>query len=110
MNPWILLGIAILSEIIGTSALKASNGFTRVIPSALVVLGYGGAFWLMSQTLKSLEIGTVYAVWSGVGIVGTAIIGYFVFREGIDLPKGIGIGLIVAGVVILQAFGKTAAH
>jgi small multidrug resistance pump len=110
MNPWILLGFAIVSEIIGTSALKASNGFTRVIPSVLVVLGYGGAFWLMSQTLKFLEIGTVYAVWSGVGIVGTAIIGYFVFREGIDLPKGIGIGLIVAGVVILQAFSKTAAH
>jgi small multidrug resistance pump len=110
MNPWILLGIAIVSEIIGTSALKASNGFTRVIPSVLVVLGYGGAFWLMSQTLKFLEIGTVYAVWSGVGIVGTAIIGYFVFREGIDLPKGIGIGLIVAGVVVLQAFSKTAAH
>jgi small multidrug resistance pump len=109
MNPWILLGIAIVSEIIGTSALKASNGFTRVIPSVLVVLGYGGAFWLMSQTLKFLEIGTVYAIWSGVGIVGTAIIGYFMFREGIDLPKGIGIGLIVAGVVVLQAFSKTAA-
>jgi small multidrug resistance pump len=110
MNPWILLGIAIISEIIGTSALKASNGFTRVIPSVLVVLGYGGAFYLMSQTLKFLEIGTVYAIWSGVGIVGTAIIGYFMFREGIDLPKGIGIGLIVAGVVVLQAFSKTAAH
>ncbi len=110
MNPWILLSIAIVSEIIGTSALKASNGFTRVIPSVLVVLGYGGAFWLMSQTLKFLEIGTVYAVWSGVGIVGTAIIGYFVFREGIDLPKGIGIGLIVAGVVVLQAFSRNAAH
>jgi small multidrug resistance pump len=110
MNPWILLGIAIVSEIIGTSALKASHGFTRVIPSVLVVLGYGGAFYLMSQTLKFLEIGTVYAVWSGVGIVGTAIIGYLVFREGIDLPKGIGIGLIVAGVVVLQAFSKTAAH
>ncbi len=110
MNPWILLSIAIVSEIIGTSALKASNGFTRVIPSVLVVLGYGGAFYLMSQTLKFLEIGTVYAVWSGVGIVGTAIIGYFVFREGIDLPKGIGIALIVAGVVVLQAFSKTAAH
>ncbi len=110
MNSWILLGIAIISEIIGTTALKASNGFTRIIPSALVVLGYGTAFYLMSQTLKSLEIGTVYAVWSGVGIVGTAIIGYFMFREGIDLPKGIGIALIVAGVVILQAFSKTAAH
>ncbi len=110
MNPWILLGIAIVSEIIGTSALKASNGFTRVIPSVLVVLGYGGAFYLMSQTLKFLEIGTVYAIWSGVGIVGTAIIGYFVFREGIDLPKGIGIGLIVAGVVVVQAFSNTAAH
>ena len=110
MNSWILLGIAIISEIIGTTALKASNGFTRIVPSVLVVLGYGTAFYLMSQTLKSLEIGTVYAVWSGVGIVGTAIIGYFMFREGIDLPKGIGIGLIVAGVVILQAFSKTAAH
>ena len=110
MNPWVLLGVAILCEIVGTSALKASNGFRRVIPSALVVLGYGGAFRLMSQTLKSLEIGTVYAVWSGVGIVGTAIIGYFVFRQGIDLPKGIGIAPIVMGVVILQAFGKTPAR
>lgn len=110
MNPWIMLAIAIASEVIGTTALKASNGFTRIVPSALVVLGYGGAFYLMSQTLKSLEIGTVYAIWSGVGIVGTAIIGYFLFREGIDVPKGIGIALIVAGVVVLQAFSRTAAH
>jgi multidrug transporter EmrE-like cation transporter len=107
MNPWVLLALAITAEVIGTTALKASEGFTRIVPSVLVALGYGAAFYLMSQALKSLEVGTVYAVWSGVGIVATAIIGLIAFRENLDTPKLIGIALIVVGVVVLQAFSKT---
>jgi multidrug transporter EmrE-like cation transporter len=107
MNPWVLLALAIAAEVIGTTALKASEGFTRIVPSVLVALGYGAAFYLMSQALKSLEVGTVYAVWSGVGIVATAIIGLIAFRENLDAPKLIGIALIVVGVVVLQAFSKT---
>ncbi len=110
MNPWVLLALAIAAEVIGTTALKASEGFTGIVPSALVALGYGAAFYLMSQALKSLEIGTVYAEWSGVGIVATAIIGLIAFRESLDAPKLIGIALIVVGVVVLQAFSKTISH
>lgn len=110
MNPWVLLGLAIALEVVGTTALKVSDGFTKLVPSALVALGYGGAFYLMSQALKVLEIGTVYAVWSGVGVVATAVIGMVAFRETLDLPKVLGIALIVAGVVLLQAFAKTAPH
>ena len=107
MNPWLALAIAIAAEVIGTTSLKLSEGFTHLVPSALVVLGYGSAFYLMSQTLRSLEIGTVYAIWSGVGIVATTIIGLFTFRETLDAPKIIGVVLVVVGVVILQVFSKT---
>lgn len=98
----LLLALAILSEIVGTSALKASYGMTRLWPSALVILGYGSAFLLLSHTLKTMPVGLVYAVWSGAGVVGVAIVGVLVYGEAMPLSKVVGMALIVGGVALVQ--------
>lgn len=108
--PYILLLGAILAEVVGTTALKASDGFTRLGPALLVVVGYGIAFFLMSLTLRSLSVGFVYAVWSGLGIVLVATAGAVLFGEKVDLPGALGLALIVAGVVVLQVFSRMAGH
>lgn len=105
MNGWILLLIAILSEVIGSTGLKASQGFTRVIPSAIVVLGYASAFYFLSLALKTIPLNTAYAVWSGLGTALIAILGVLFLRESINFPMVIGIVLIIAGVVMLNLFG-----
>ena len=105
LPPWALLALAIASEVVATSALKASEGFTRLGYGAVVVVGYGLAFWLMAQTLKHLEVGTVYAIWSGAGTAAIAVIGVVAFGEALTLPRALGIGLIVAGVIVLNIFG-----
>lgn len=107
---WLFLAIAIVAEVIATSALKASEGFTRTLPSILVVLGYGIAFYMLSLTLRTIPMGVVYAIWSGAGIVLITLVGYFLFRQRLDLPALIGIGLIVAGVLVMQLFSKATAH
>jgi small multidrug resistance pump len=107
---WLFLAIAIVAEVIATSALKASEGFTRTLPSVLVVAGYGIAFYMLSLTLRSIPMGVVYAIWSGAGIVLITLVGYFMFRQRLDLPALIGIGLIVAGVLVMQLFSKATAH
>ena len=107
---WLYLAIAIVAEVIATSALKASEGFTRPIPAALVVVGYGIAFYMLSLTLRTIPMGVVYAIWSGAGIVLITLVGYFMFRQRLDLPALIGIGLIVAGVLVMQLFSKDTAH
>ena len=107
---WLFLALAIVSEVIATSALKASAGFTRVGPSALVVIGYGIAFYMLAQTLKTIPMGVAYAVWSGAGIVLITLVGYFFFKQRLDLPALAGIALILAGVVVMQVFSKTAGH
>ncbi|HZW21395.1 DMT family transporter [Noviherbaspirillum sp.] len=110
MKNWLFLGAAILAEVIATSALKASDGFSRLGPSALVVAGYGIAFYLLSLTLRTIPVGIAYAVWSGVGIVLISAIGWFRFGQSLDMPAVIGIALIVAGVVVLNVFSKSVAH
>lgn len=105
MNPYLLLGISIVSEVVGTSALRASEGFTRPLPSLVVVVGYGTAFYLLSQVLKSLPLGLTYAVWSGVGTALTALIGWLYFRDALGGPAIGGIVLIIAGVVLLNVGG-----
>lgn len=102
MNPFILLFIAIIAEICATSALKLTDGFTRIYPSIIVGLGYTLSFWLLSLTLKQLPVGIVYAIWSGVGIIGIAIIGYIFFNESLTSWHYLGIAFILAGVLILQ--------
>jgi len=110
MNAWLVLGTAIVAEVIGTSALKASEGFTRLVPSAVVVVGYSVAFYCLSLVLKTLPVGIAYAVWSGLGIVLITLVAFVMYGQKIDLPGLIGMGLIVAGVVVLNVFSKTAAH
>ena len=107
---WLLLAIAIVSEVTATSALKASNGFTRLAPSLVVVLGYASAFYFLSLTIRTIPIGVTYAVWSGVGIVLVAIIGWLLYGQKLDLPAVIGMALIIAGIVILNLFSKMSPH
>ena len=109
MNGLLLLGFAILSEIVATTALKLSDGFTKPLPSLLVVVGYGIAFYLISLSLRQIPIGTAYAIWSGVGTAATAAIGVLLWKETLEPGRIIGIALIIIGVVVLQAFSKAAA-
>lgn len=104
------LAIAIVSEVIGTSALKASDSFTKPLPLVIVALGYGVAFYFLSLTLRTIPVGVAYAVWSGVGIVLITLVGVLWFRQPLDLPGGIGLGLIVAGVLTVNLFSKSVAH
>ena len=107
---WLCLFIAIISEVIGTSALKASQGFTRLVPSLLVIGGYATAFYFLSLTLKAIPVGIAYAIWSGLGLVLVAIVGAFVYRQVPDVPAMIGMTLIAAGVVVMNVFSKTVSH
>lgn len=110
MSPWMQLGLAIVAEVVATSALKASAGFTRLCPSVLCAVGYALAFYLLSLVMRTLPTGVVYAVWSGLGIVLIAAVGWVMFGQKLDVPALIGMGLIVAGVAVIQLFSKTAAH
>ncbi|MEC9431853.1 MAG: SMR family transporter [Pseudomonadota bacterium] len=110
MIVWLYLAIAITGEVVGTAALKSSEGFTRLAPSAVVVAGYAVAFFFLSLTLKQVPVGIAYAVWSGAGTVLITLIGWAVFGQKLDLAALAGIGLIVAGVVVLQAFSDASPH
>jgi small multidrug resistance pump len=110
VHPYVLLAIAIVAEVVATSALRASEGFSRLLYSVVVVVGYGIAFYCLSLTLKSIPVGVVYAVWSGVGIVLISLVAVVLYRQVPDLPAIIGLGLIIAGVVVLNLFSKMQAH
>ncbi|MGH3146902.1 MAG: DMT family transporter [Rubrobacter sp.] len=102
MLPLLLLGLAILAEIVATTSLKASEGFTRLWPVALVVVGYAASFYLLALTLRSLPLGFAYAVWSGLGTAGAVLVGWILWRESLGLAGLGGVALIVAGVVVLN--------
>jgi small multidrug resistance pump len=110
MNPYLLLGAAILSEVIGTVSLKLSAGFSKLLPSVVVLVGYGAAFYLLSITLEELPVGLVYATWAALGIVGIAAIGVVGFDEQLDAAGLVGIGLIIAGVYVLNVVSGISAH
>ena len=110
MQPWFLLILAVVSEVVGTSALKASDGFTKIAPSLLVVASFGAAFCFLAMVLKSIPVGVAYAIWSGLGIVFISLIGFFVFKQKLDFPALLGIALILAGVVIMNVFSKSVTH
>ena len=110
MIHWLYLGIAIVCEVIATSALKATAGFSRLWPSLIVVVGYASAFYFLSLTLKTIPIGVAYAIWSGVGVALIALIGWAYFGQALDTATIIGLVLIVAGVVVLNVFSKTVPH
>jgi small multidrug resistance pump len=107
---YVYLTIAIVGEVIATSALKASEQFTRLGPSLLVVAGYGCAFFFLSCVLQSLSVGVAYAIWSGLGVVLVAIAGAVFYRQIPDLAAIVGMGLITTGVVVMNVFSKTVSH
>jgi small multidrug resistance pump len=107
---WLYLVIAIVAEVVGTSFLRASAGFTKPLPSLVVVVGYGLAFFFLSLTLDKVPVGIAYAVWSGAGVTLIAAIGWLFLGQKLDPAAMVGMGLIVAGVVVLNLFSKSAAH
>jgi small multidrug resistance pump len=109
-SGYVWLAVAIVAEVIGTSALRASEGFTRLMPALLVVAGYGLAFYCLSMTLKTMPVGIVYAIWSGVGIVLITLVAMVLYRQVPDLAAVAGLSLIVAGVVVLNLFSGMQAH
>lgn len=104
------LVLAIVAEVIATSALKASEGFRHLGPSCIVVVGYGIAFYFLALTLRVYPIGIAYAIWSGLGIVLISLVGWLHFRQALDLPAILGLALIVAGVLVVNLFSKSVAH
>lgn len=110
MQKWIFLVIAIISEVIATSALKSSAGFTRLWPSIVVVTGYASAFYFLSLTLNVIPIGIAYAIWSGVGVALIALISWLYFKQPLDFAAIVGLLLIVAGVVVINLFSKSVPH
>ncbi|PZX39367.1 small multidrug resistance pump [Roseinatronobacter thiooxidans] len=107
---WLYLGVAILFETIGTTALKASDGFTRLGPSILVVLSYVLSFWLLALVLRIIPVGVAYAIWAGLGVCLIAGIGWVVFGQRLDAPALLGLFLIISGIVVINLFSKTVGH
>ena len=110
MNGLVYLAIAIIGEVVATSFLRASNGFSALWPSVIVVAGYAVTFYFLSLALQSIPVGIAYAIWSGTGIVLIALIAYFAYGQGLDLPALIGMGLILAGVLVINLFSQSSAH
>lgn len=108
--PWLYLSIAIVSEIVATSALKAANGFTCWAPSLLVAVGYASALYFLSLALRTIPLGVAYAIWSGVGVALIILAGWVLYRQPLDVASFIGIALIVSGVIVLHIYSKAAAH
>lgn len=110
MKAWIFLSIAILSEVIATSFLKESNEFSRLWPSFIVIAGYMTAFYFLSLVLKTIPVGVVYAIWSGVGIALIALVAWVAFGQSLDVPAIIGVVLIITGVLVISLFSNTVTH
>ncbi|MCR9301914.1 SMR family transporter [Vibrio diabolicus] len=110
MPPMLALSIAIVCEVIATSYIPKTEQFTKMMPSTVVLIGYGIAFFLLSVTVKTMPVGAVYAIWSGAGIVLVATVGYFVYGQRLDLPALVGIGFILTGVMIVNLLSKTVGH
>jgi small multidrug resistance pump len=110
MIAYAYLAVAIIAEVIATSALRAANGFTVLLPSIITIIGYIVAFFFLSLTLKTMPVGVAYAIWSGLGIIAVSVIAYFLYKQTLDLPAILGMGLILAGVLVINLFSKTAGH
>ncbi|MDV2856362.1 MULTISPECIES: DMT family transporter [Oceanimonas] len=110
MNAYLLLTLAIVAEVVATTALKAAAGFTRPGPSLLVVMGYGLAFWLLGLVVKTVPVGVAYAIWSGAGIVLVTLLAILFYRQLPDLAAVLGMGLIIAGVAVIQLWSDTGGH
>ncbi|GIK50840.1 MAG: multidrug efflux SMR transporter [Hyphomonadaceae bacterium] len=107
---YLYLALAIVLEVIGTAFLKQSNGFRELAPSLVTAASYAGAFYLLSLALKTMPVGVAYAIWSGAGIVLITLVGWIAFRQSLDAPALFGIGLILAGVVVINTMSRSVAH
>ncbi|EIV3800352.1 SMR family transporter [Klebsiella aerogenes] len=110
MNTWIILIVAIAAETFATTMVRASEGFTRLLPSLGVVAGYAVSFYGLSQVVKVMNLGIAYAIWAGLGIFLVSIFSWFLFGQKLDLPAIAGMGLILSGVVVIQLFSSTVTH
>lgn len=110
MFAYSLLALAIVTEVTGSTFLVKSEGFTKLWPSLAVIVLFSIAFYLLSQVIKVIPLGIAYAIWAGVGIILTAVVGYFIFKQSLDFAALIGIGLIVSGVVVINMFSTSAGH
>ncbi|WP_099075581.1 SMR family transporter [Proteus alimentorum] len=110
MNGLTYLMLAIISEVIATTMLKASDGFSRLYPSIVVVIGYCLSFWALSQVVRVMPLGIAYAIWSGLGIVLVSVAAVFLYQQKLDLPAIIGMTLIIAGVLVINLLSKSASH
>lgn len=110
MQSWLFLTLAIIAEVVATSALKSSEGFTRLAPTAVVVIGYVVAFYFLALAIKVIPVGVAYAVWAGLGIVLISLIGWLVFQQKLDAPAIIGMAMILSGVMVINLFSSTSAH
>jgi multidrug transporter EmrE-like cation transporter len=110
MTKWLFLSVAILAEVVATSALRSSEGFSKLVPSVVVLLGYGATFYFLSLALRSIPVGIAYAVWAGMGIVLIAIVGWILHGQKLDVRGVVGMGLILSGVVVLNVLSKSGGH
>ncbi|QAV24924.1 SMR family transporter [Proteus hauseri] len=110
MNGFTYLMLAIISEVIATTMLKASDGFSRLYPSIVVVIGYCFSFWALSQVVRVMPLGIAYAIWSGLGIVLVSVAAIFLYQQKLDLPAIVGMALIIAGVLVINLLSKSASH
>lgn len=110
MSGYLFLGIAIASEVIATTSMKAIDGFNKPLPLVLVIVGYAISFWMLTLVVRTIPVGVAYAVWAGLGIVLVSIAATFIYEQKLDLPAMLGMGLIVAGVVVIQLFSSTTGH
>lgn len=107
---YIYLAIAIISEVIGTSAITATDGFTRLVPSIVTLVGYGVSFYFLALAVRTIPVGITYAIWSGVGVVLIVVIGWTYYDQKLDRPALFGIALIVAGVIVMNLFSESTRH
>jgi small multidrug resistance pump len=107
---YLYLAIAIVGEVVGTAALKATEEFTRLIPSLIVIVGYGTAFFFLTLALRTIPVGIAYAVWAGIGIVLVSAASWVLYKQSLDAPAIVGIALIVVGVVVINAYSSSISH
>jgi small multidrug resistance pump len=110
MPPSLALALAIIFEVIATTTLRIADGFTRIVPSAVVVLGYAAAFYFLSLTLRTMPIGIAYAIWSGVGIVLVSFLGWVIYGQKLDAAALLGMGLIIGGVLVINLLSRSTGH
>lgn len=110
MSGYLYLAIAVTAEVIATTSMKSISGLSKPLPLMLVIVGYGISFWMLSLVVKTIPVGVAYAVWAGLGIVLVSIAATFIYQQRLDLPAMLGMGLIVAGVMVIQLFSQTTGH